>query len=127
MKLTDSEIERIRSRGLYITEKCDACGKILNQSHRYTWAGRAEVFCTAACRDKFNLGTKPDQIIQGTRCFRCQGRKSPGASLYCARCRQFADPDGKPVGVPEVSREARSGEHCPEAHSEATGQRHLAF
>jgi hypothetical protein len=30
MKLFAAELAYIRSQGVYITEKCDACGKILN-------------------------------------------------------------------------------------------------
>ena len=31
MKLTSAEIAHVRSQGLYISQKCDDCGKLLNQ------------------------------------------------------------------------------------------------
>jgi hypothetical protein len=34
MKLTAYELAYVRSRGLIITEKCDACRQLLNQSAR---------------------------------------------------------------------------------------------
>ena len=52
MKLTATELAYVRSQGLYITEKCDGCGKLLNQTVRYTTPGRPEVWCSAACQDK---------------------------------------------------------------------------
>ena len=45
------ELSYIQSQGLYVREKCDGCGAILNQSVRYTIAGKAEVYCSAKCRD----------------------------------------------------------------------------
>ena len=52
MKLTAEELAYVRSQGLYLTEKCDGCGKVLNQSFRHTTPGRSEVWCSAACQDK---------------------------------------------------------------------------
>jgi len=51
VKLTPAELAYVRSQGLYITEKCDGCGKLLNQSVRWTITGRPEVYCSAECRD----------------------------------------------------------------------------
>ena len=42
MKLTAAELAYVGSQGLYITEKCDGCGKLLNQAFRYTIAGKPE-------------------------------------------------------------------------------------
>ena len=39
MKLTVAELASVHAQRLYITEKCDGCGKLLNQSFRYTVAG----------------------------------------------------------------------------------------
>jgi len=49
MMLTATELAHVRSQGLsiYITEKCDACGKLLNQTIRYTIADKPEVYCSA--------------------------------------------------------------------------------
>jgi len=36
MRPTSTELACLRAQGLYITEKCDGCGNLLNQSIRYT-------------------------------------------------------------------------------------------
>jgi hypothetical protein len=43
MKLTTTELSVLRSQGAFITERCDLCGKVLNQSWRYTgrWPARS--------------------------------------------------------------------------------------
>ena len=51
MKLNAEEMIYARSLGLFITEKCDGCGKLLNHSIRYTITGKAGVYCSAPCRD----------------------------------------------------------------------------
>ena len=43
MKLTSAELAYVRSQGLHLTEKCDGCGKLLNQALCYTIAGHPEV------------------------------------------------------------------------------------
>ena len=46
MKLTAAELAFVRGMGLYVTEKCDGCGKLLNQIFRYTIARKSEgLFC----------------------------------------------------------------------------------
>ena len=73
MKLTAAELTHVCSQGLYITEKCDACPKLLNQTRRYTIAGRQEVYCSAVCRDPAFFGDL------------CQARRhsAPGKCIYC--------------------------------------------
>lgn len=39
--LTIAELMAAKQRGLYITEKCDGCGKLLNQTFRYAVAGKS--------------------------------------------------------------------------------------
>jgi hypothetical protein len=56
MLLTEPELAFVRSHGLYITEKCDGCGKLLNQTFRYTVADKPEVFCSPECRDLIFFG-----------------------------------------------------------------------
>lgn len=56
MKLSTAELADVRSHGFYITEKCDGCGKLLNQTVCYMIAGRPEVFCSAECRDVVFFG-----------------------------------------------------------------------
>ena len=51
MELSTPELVCVRSQGLRVTEKCDGCGKLLNQTVRYTIAGKPEVYCSAGCRD----------------------------------------------------------------------------
>jgi hypothetical protein len=51
VKLTPRKFAYVRSKGLHITENCDGCGKLLNQTVRYTIAGKPEVYCSAECQD----------------------------------------------------------------------------
>ena len=62
MKLTPTELGYVRSHGLYVTEKCDACGKLLNQTVRYTITGRPEVYCSSICRDLVFFGDRTQAI-----------------------------------------------------------------
>ena len=50
MKLTSAELTYVRAKDLFITDKCDGCGKLLNQSYRYTITRKPEVYCSALCR-----------------------------------------------------------------------------
>jgi hypothetical protein len=57
MKLTLEESIEIKSRGLYIAEKCDSCGKPLNQTVRYTRPDRQGcAYCSAECCDMAGSG-----------------------------------------------------------------------
>lgn len=87
MKLTAEELVYVRSKGLYITEKCDGCGKLLNQSVRYTITGKPEVYCSAACRDSAFFGDRREAKMHATpgKCAYCGGslkRKKRG-SIFC--------------------------------------------
>jgi hypothetical protein len=87
MKLTAAELAYIRSQGLYITEKCDGCGKLLNQTVRYTIARKQEVYCSAVCRDIAFFGDMHEAKRRSTpgKCAYCGGSlegKNRGA-LYC--------------------------------------------
>jgi hypothetical protein len=44
MKLTTPEFAYVRSQGLYITEKCNGCGTLLNQKVRFTINGKLQRF-----------------------------------------------------------------------------------
>jgi hypothetical protein len=57
MKLTSKESNEIKSQGLYIADKCDSCGKLLNQTMRYTRPDRKGcVYCSAECCDLAGKG-----------------------------------------------------------------------
>ena len=56
MRLSPAELAFVRSQSLYITEKCDACGKLLNQTFSYTITEKPEVYCSAGCRDLVFFG-----------------------------------------------------------------------
>jgi hypothetical protein len=87
MKLTTTELSVLRSQGAFITERCDLCGKVLNQSWRYTVAGRPEVFCSALCRDTrfFSEARAARKYATPGRCAYCGadlvGKKR--GSLFC--------------------------------------------
>jgi hypothetical protein len=93
MRLTAPELAYVRSQGLYITEKCDGCGRLLNQTVRYTITGKPEVYCPAACRDLAFFGDRqeakkrPDSRVCAFCGISLQD-KNHGA-LYCSeRCRK---------------------------------------
>ncbi len=73
MKLTADELAYVRSLGLYVTEKCGQCGKLLNQTVRYTIKDRPEVYCSAVCRDTVFFG---DSRI-------AKNHSTPGHCAYC--------------------------------------------
>jgi len=69
MKVTPAELAYVRSLGLYVTEKCDGCGKLLNQSFRYMTVESHEVYCSAACQDKAMGWDKPKRPRASRRLF----------------------------------------------------------
>src|SRR5690242_19118998 len=73
MKLSVAELASVRVLGLYLTEKCDACGKASNQTFRYTISGRSEVFCSALCRDNAFFDDRREALKHST----------PGMCAYC--------------------------------------------
>jgi len=89
--VSQEEINALRSRGVFVREKCDKCSRIIMSSVSYTTAGKKGVYCSAACRDLVILGLKADSVIKKNKCHRCHGAKEPGG-LYCSRCLTFADP-----------------------------------
>jgi hypothetical protein len=92
MKLIEAELTYVRSKGLYIIEKCDGCGKVLNQTFRHTIAGKRGVYCSAGCRDFVFFGDRHEALKYMTpkKCAYCGGDlegKNRGA-IYCNdRCR----------------------------------------
>jgi phage FluMu protein Com len=87
MKLTANELAYVRSQGLYITERCAGCGKLLNQTVRYTITGKLEVYCSAACRNLEFFDDRHEARKQATRgkCAYCGGGLSARkrGTLYC--------------------------------------------
>lgn len=73
MKLTTAELVRTRAQGLYVTEKCDGCGKLLNQILRYTIAEKPEAYCSAACRDLVFFDDRR----------KARKHSTPGKCMYC--------------------------------------------
>jgi len=87
MKLTATELAYVRTQGLFITDKCDGCGKLLNQTSRYTISGKPEVYCSAGCHDLTFFGDTREAKRHSTpgRCSFCAGTlegKRRGA-IYC--------------------------------------------
>ena len=111
MKLTATELAHVRTQGLYITGKCDGCGKLLNQTIRYTIAGKPDVYCSAGCRDLPFFGNARE----------AKKRSTPGKCVYCA-----ATLKGKRRGAlycDEIckKRAARSGRNNSMADPQITG------
>jgi hypothetical protein len=87
MKLTSTELAGVRAHVFYITEKCDNCGKLLNQTCRYTIAGKPEVYCSAGCRDSAFFENHQEAKKHATpgKCAYCGGSlkgKNRG-SIFC--------------------------------------------
>src|ERR1022692_797760 len=87
MRLSPRELEYVRTHGLYLFEKCDGCGKLLNQNVQYTITGRREVFCSSPCRDNAFFADRREVMKRATpgRCAYCGGSlegKKRG-SIYC--------------------------------------------
>ena len=106
MKLTAAELASVRAQGLYITDKCDGCGKLLNQTFRYTIAGKPEVYCSAGCRDLAFFGDPREAKKHTTpgKCVYCRGTlegKRRGA-LYCDEiCKKRAARTGRAQSMAE--------------------------
>jgi hypothetical protein len=87
MKLTATELAYVRTQGLYITDKCDGCGKLLNQTIRYTILGKPEVYCSAGCRDLTFFGDTREATKHSTpgKCLYCRAslEKKRRGALYC--------------------------------------------
>ena len=109
MKLTAAELAIVRSHGLYVTEKCDGCGKLLNQSVRYTITGKPEVYCSSNCRDLAFFGDRAEARKRATprKCAYCGGslaRKKRDA-LYCDdACRKRATRTAKGMTTGKVEK-----------------------
>ena len=93
MKTTAAELACVRLMGLYITQKCDACGKLLNRAIRYTIPGRPEVYCSGICRDSafFRDRREAQKFSSPGRCAFCSGdlnRKKRGALFCDETCRK---------------------------------------
>ncbi len=93
MNLTAQELTYVRDQGLYLKEKCDGCKTILNQSVRYTIAGKPGVYCSANCRDEVFFEDQLERKKRSTpgRCVNCkgslQGKKRD--AIYCSEsCRK---------------------------------------
>jgi len=89
MKLTPKESNNIRSRGLYIADKCDSCGKLLNQTIRYTRSDRKGcVYCSAECRDLACNGEGPPDAVSPYSIATCVVRELIADKIYgcCASC-----------------------------------------
>ena len=87
MELSTPELAYVRSQGLCVTEKCDGCGKLLNQTVQYTIAGRREVCCSPICRDNAFFGDRHEAKKRATpgRCTYCGGslKGKKRGSIFC--------------------------------------------
>ena len=109
MKLIAEEIVYVRSQGLYLTEKCDGCEKVLNQTFRYTITGKPEVYCSAACRDFAFFGDRyeANKRANSGNCAYCAGtlKGKRRDALYCDDvCKKRANRKAKRMTVAEVEK-----------------------
>ena len=127
MKLTASELAYVRTQGLYITEKCDRCGKLLNQTFRYTTANRPEVYCSAVCQDKAMGWDRARSQKAGTEkasppafalpvCQRCGKRfraKCSDAQFCSQRCQKWDRRKRLPENGPQNNAIVRETDFAP--------------
>jgi hypothetical protein len=101
MILSPAELAYVDSLGLYITEECDGCGKLLNQTVRYTITQKPEVDCSAECRDFAFFGDRREVSKHAgkRRCANCGGSlqtKKRGAVYWDDVCRKRPTRTGVP-------------------------------
>jgi hypothetical protein len=110
MKLTSAELAYVRSQGLYITDKCDGCGKVLNQTVRWTITGKPEVYCSAKCRDLvfFEERREARKRVNSGKCGYCgaslQGKRR--GAFYCdhlCQIRAHRRSNGAMTGKPQIT------------------------
>lgn len=116
MKLTDQEKLQAKSKGAMVSDKCDACGRVLNYL-RYTIKDDNREFCTAAERDKcFYTQAELDKATKGGSCIHCKGPKEETNRPYCSTCNSVADPAGILTGKAKKTKklvEASGGGEKP--------------
>ena len=87
MKLATAELALGRTHGFYVTERCDGCKKLLNQTVHYTIAGKPQVYCSAACRDSAFFRDRSEAKKHATpgRCAYCSGslKGKKRGSIFC--------------------------------------------
>jgi hypothetical protein len=109
MKLTSLELAYVRAQGLHVTEKCDGCGKLLNQTVQYTITGRREVYCSAACRDTAFFSDLQEVNKRATpgKCAQCGGslKGKKRGSIFCDdACRKAQSRKIQRITTPKVEK-----------------------
>jgi hypothetical protein len=111
MKLCAPLLACVHEHGLRINEKCDGCGKLLNQTFRYTIAGKPGVYCSATCRDLTFFGD-PQEVKK---------RSTPGKCVFCGGTLEKKRRDALYCGEKCKKRAARSGRSHSTAEPRITG------
>lgn len=111
MEISVPELAYVRSQGLYLTQKCDACGNLLNQTIRYTIAGKPEVYCSAGCRDLTFFGDTGE----------AKKRSTPGKCVYCGATLQGKRRGALYCDETCKKRAARTGRDQSTAEPQITG------
>jgi hypothetical protein len=106
MEISTPELAYVRTQGLYLTDKCDGSGKLLNQTLQYTIAGKPEVYCSATCRDLKFFGDPQEAKKRSTpgKCVYCGAtlEKKRRGALYCGeKCKKRTARAGKPHSTAE--------------------------
>ena len=108
MELSVSELAYVRAQGVYVTQKCDGCGKFLNRSLCFTISGKREVYCSAACRELIFFSDRREakkHAAPGT-CAYCGGslRDKKRGAFFCGdKCRKRARRTGTGERTAEVA------------------------
>ena len=109
MRLVAPELAYVRSCGLYITQKCDGCGRLLNQNVHYTITGRSEVFCSSPCRDNAFFADRHEVMKRATpgKCTYCGGslESKKRGSIFCDDvCRKALSRKNQRIATRELEK-----------------------
>jgi hypothetical protein len=109
MELSTPELAYVRSQGLRVTEKCDGCGKLLNQTIRFTITGKPEAYCSPICRDNAFFGDRHEAKKRATpgRCTYCGGslKGKKRGSIFCDdACRKASSRKIRRITTAEVEK-----------------------
>lgn len=107
--LSTPELAYVRSRGLRVAEKCDGCGKLLNQTIRFTITGKPEVYRSTICRDNALFADRHEAKKRATpgRCTYCGGslKGKKCGSVFCDEaCRKAHSRKIKRITTAEVDK-----------------------
>jgi hypothetical protein len=127
MRVTKSDIQALRERGIYLTDSCDRCGTLIHYANRFTRFHSKGAWCSRLCRDGVesrDYGTCRNcgQSLQGKR----------KGTLYCSDTCRMRDRNRKVLNgrnYPENAAHSKGlmgvgiGFGCPYTSGPQNGQK----